>query len=324
MENTCARYCLAQQIRILSVIAATYRFVQDNFFARVGSMSRLSTAFFYFLPLLGTGVACTAQGDDITSFIGGGTGGSVSETGTSSSTDFASTGDLQTSVANGSDSGDESGSTSIATANEDSSSTTQDPEMTSSSTTEDTGQECIPKTLDCPCVEGECYGELICENEVCVESEQPEMCVDDDYGMNDSFDKLYPIPPPEGQDVFYEKQSGSVVGVLHNLEDVDWFAYDVGDGFWNANPEVKISEGLGEIRVCQYFTCANQLPPVTVTCDDPSSSHVIVDLSLEGCCSEKSFTMDRNCSGTNDSGTFYLMVESKVDMCISYRVDFFY
>lgn len=196
--------------------------------------------------------------------------------------------------------------------------TTVDPDT---STSEDppgteTGNECPPGELDCPCDVGStCTGELICEDGTCVGEpacEEPEGEPNDDEAS-----------AVELAEVTCGQAAMTTMGGLGGAES-DWFSYHAVDAIaCGSNPDVSVTADV-DVAVCVYVDCDNDQTSVNCSggSDDTSPD------GLEGCCDQNAVDLGFDCGGfplpDPRDATIYVRLTSIDAACTPYEMAFDY
>ncbi len=247
---------------------------------------------------------------------------SASGTGAQSTDSAGATGDATTDAA----------PTSTSTAGESDGSATESDSAAATSTgeapttgavddTDDSGdtEGCPPGTLNCPCDQGGCGAELICEEGVCAEDTGPQ-CVDDLLVNDTQSTASYQGDLQEGE---FDMTSG----VLLDPDDSDWLMFHGTDTLLlEAQPVFDVLEG-GGVVMCVFIDCDNgeQANP---SCP-PGTSQTSSTLGDPGCCSSNSVGFDLNeytCTANplgDDSADFYISV-TPTSECVDFTVFFAY
>jgi len=111
-------------------------------------------------------------------------------------------------------------------------------------------------------------------------------------------------------------------GLVAGQSDKDWFKYKGSDeNFSTVDPTRTISSS-DAIRICKYAQCITG--NTDVSCPSGTNTATSPD-GRSGCCSDHGFTLDLNCTGTvSDDATIYIRVDSQVQACVTYSVDYHY
>ncbi len=114
---------------------------------------------------------------------------------------------------------------------------------------------------------------------------------------------------------------GMFTGVLAGPDDVDWFGYH---GSWGAlcgfadpSPGHNLTAS-DDIRICVFPVCDNgnaqfNCPGDSVEATSPEG--------VDGCCDTGSFQFNLNCSGLDESATYYVRLDQAAEgACVNYTV----
>ncbi|MCA9714559.1 MAG: hypothetical protein H6713_35250 [Myxococcales bacterium] len=187
-------------------------------------------------------------------------------------------------------------------------------------TTEDGGgtdatDGCPAGELGCLCDQGECDGELVCDEGVCAEDSGPQ-CVDDLLVNDTQVTAAYLGDLQEGE-------SETASGVVLDPDDVDWFMFHGTDTLLlEAQPVFDVTAGDGLV-MCAYIDCDNgeQAAP---NCP-PDTSPTTSGSGDKGCCASNSHGFDLSdyvCSANplgDDSAKFYISV-TPTSECVDFAL----
>lgn len=197
--------------------------------------------------------------------------------------------------------------------------TTSTADSTGSDTTQSgTDGTCPPGQEGCPCDgEGNCPGELQCDDGVCVPFQA---CLPDDNEPNGNESEATFLGDINDSDA-----SGSMIsGVIDHADDVDWYSYNGDDDFGTVVDPTRAITADGGLRVCKFMECLNGLPNTEVEC--PTGADLAMSpAGRPGCCSTDGFDVPLDCSGTtDDSAAVFIRIDNPGNQCVSYTIDYHY
>jgi hypothetical protein len=114
----------------------------------------------------------------------------------------------------------------------------------------------------------------------------------------------------------------SVSGVLTSASDVDWYRYVATDEFGCTVDPSRAFTPAGGARLCKFAQCTAG-GAATVTCDLGASPETSPS-GRPGCCHDRGFSMDIDCSGADDDATIFLRVDRPAGGCALYSILFHY